>query len=452
MQMKHIKPLLLGLSLLSSGTAHAYDWESDLKHRLLCDFTQNRQEVLTYIRQYMPDATDAQIARWEASGALECMDIDGEKRYFSLAGRNLFRIDPLCRKVWNEKAGSNDFYAANEEADIRDIPQILCLAPEHPQHIALSRRVRVTYTLTVQPDAVPAGQVVRCWLPFPRRDHARQTDVRLLSASQPRYKIAKPNVAHSSLYMEQKAVAGQPVTFSECFEFTAHGAWFDLSAVKPYDTSSRLYREFTSEREQHVRFTPELRALADSLTKDIDHPAEKAKAIFTYINDHFPWASAREYSTIPNIPMYVLQNRHGDCGQVSLLFITLCRICGIPAHFQSGWQVHPGAVNLHDWSEIYLEGIGWVPVDQSYGIPSYAKDEQQRYFFLGGIDSWRLIVNADFGKDFSPKKKFPRSETVDFQRGEVEWKDGNLYFDQWDYDIQVEYLDEDIPASPKPGA
>ena len=35
-------------------------------------------------------------------------------------------------------------------------------------------------------------------------------------------------------------------------------------------------------------------------------------------------------STIENIPEYVLDNRHGDCGQVSLLFITLCRISGIP--------------------------------------------------------------------------------------------------------------------------
>ena len=74
------------------------------------------------------------------------------------------------------------------------------------------------------------------------------------------------------------------------------------------------------------------------------------------------------YSTIENIPEYVLDNHHGDCGQVSLLFITLCRCSGIPAHFQSGFMMHPGAWNLHDWAEIYLEGIGWVPVDQSFGI------------------------------------------------------------------------------------
>lgn len=433
--------LIIVFVLLFSAGASAYDWQTDLKHRLLCDFTESRTNVVNFIRTVIPNASDEKIAQWEASGALECMEIDGEKRYFHQAARNLFRIDPACRKAWDERNGNNNFYADNEIACMRNMPQILRDAPAHPQHIAQARRIRISYTITVQPDAVPAGEMVRCWMPFPRRDHVRQTDVQLLSTSQPDYQIARPEATHSSLYMERKAEAGKPVTFSESFEFTAHGSRFDLSDVKAYNTKSKLYKEYTREREQHVRFTPELRALADSLTRGIDNPVLKAKALFTYINDHFPWASAREYSTIPNIPMYVLKNRHGDCGQVSLLFVTLCRICGIPAHFQSGWQMHPGAVNLHDWSEVYFEGIGWVPVDQSYGIMNYSQSPDERYFYFGGIDSWRFLVNADFGKSFSPKKKFPRSETVDFQRGEVEWRGGNVYFDQWSYDIDVEYLD-----------
>lgn len=436
-----MKKLYFVFCLLVSVGASAYDWQTDLRHRLLCDFTESREDVVDYVRHYLPSVTDEQIAAWETSGALECMQIDGEKRYFSQAARNLFRIDPLCRNAWLRHFGTNNFYADGEIAYMRNIPQILRDAPRHPLHIAQARRIRVTYTLTVRPDAVPAGEVVRCWLPFPRRDHERQTSVELLSTSQPSYRIAPSQSTHSSLYMECKAEAGKPVTFSESFEFTAHGSHFTLSDVKPYNKKSKLYKEYTRERDEHVRFTPELRALADSLTRGIDNPVLKAKALYTYINDHFPWASAREYSTIPNIPMYVLRNRHGDCGQVSLLFITLCRICGIPAHFQSGWQMHPGAVNLHDWCEVYFEGVGWVPVDQSYGIQSWAEDDDQRYFYFGGIDSWRLLVNDDFGRPFSPRKKFPRSETVDFQRGEVEWRGGNLYFDQWTYDINVEYVD-----------
>ena len=165
---------------------------------------------------------------------------------------------------------------------------------------------------------------------------------------------------------------------------------------------------------------------------------KKAQLIFSWISGNIPWASALEYSTIPDISAYCLKNRHGDCGIQSLLFITLCRYNGIPAKWQSGWMLHPPEVNLHDWSEIFLEGIGWVPVDQSFGVQQ-SSDERVKFFYLGGIDAYRLIVNDDYSRDLYPAKIYPRSETVDFQRGEVEWRGGNLYFDAWQYHMDVQY-------------
>ena len=210
--------------------------------------------------------------------------------------------------------------------------------------------------------------------------------------------------------------------------------------ILPYDTAGALYKEYTAERETHIRFTPRIKELAANLTVGETNPLLKAQRIFRWINDHFPWASAREYSTIENIPEYVLDNCHGDCGQVSLLFITLCRCSGIPARFQSGFMMHPRAWNLHDWAEVYFEGAGWVPVDQSFGIPTFADNPEEKMFFMGGIDSWRMIVNSDYSMPLVPEKKYPRSETVDFQRGEVEWEGGNLYFPQWSYHMDIDYL------------
>ncbi len=109
-------------------------------------------------------------------------------------------------------------------------------------------------------------------------------------------------------------------------------------------------------------------------------------------------------------------------------------------------MMHPHERNLHDWAEIYFEGVGWVPVDQSFGIPSFADDAYldlnpgADYFYLGAIDSWRMVVNNDFGMDLDPEKKYPRSDMVDFQRGEVEWKKSNLYYPMWDWDMDVTYL------------
>lgn len=407
--------------------------------RLALDFNKTHEEVKEYIQRYIPGVTDAQMDHWEQTKALEICYINGQKWYFHNAAPNLFRIDPQCRTIKRQKDGEQK--SASMEDERTDIPAIIKMAPHSPYRLGPAHRMRVTYSLTVKPDVVPAGEIIRCWLPFPRNDIKRQTNVRLLSTS---YDYIKSPAAydHSSIYMEAKAEAGKSTVFSETFEYTSHGSWFGLKPadVKPYDKTTALYREYTANRRQHIIVTPRIQHLADSITAGITNPLLQARALYTYIDEHYPWASAREYSTIPNIPEYVLDNQHGDCGQVTLLFLTLCRAKGIPGHFESGFMVHPHEQNLHDWGEIYFEGVGWVPVDQSFGRPYWATDDATRYFYLGGIDSYRLIVNSDFGMPLYPAKRYPRSETVDFQRGEVEWQGGNLYFDKWNWNIKVNYL------------
>lgn len=421
------------LGFTSFASAQSQQWLGD---RLRIDFNKTHDQAKSYIKRYIPNVTDEQMNDWEKTNALETHYIDGKKMYFHSAGPNLFRIDPECRKIKEAKDGvEHDGYW---EADEIDIPAIMKSANKDRYHRAVPRKIHVRYTVTVKPDAVPAGETVRCWLPFPRTDQKRQTNVKLIKTSQDNYLRSPIGYDHSSLYMEKKAEAGKPTVFSEEFEYTSYGQWFNLKPedVKPYDTTSALYRKYTANRKQHIIVTPRIKHLADSLTRGITNPLLQTRAIFRYINDNYPWASAREYSTIGNIPEYVLDNHHGDCGQVTLLFLTLCRAVGIPGHFESGFMMQPGNTNLHDWCEIYFEGVGWVPVDQSFGIPYFAKDDATRYFLLGGIDGWRMIVNEDYSMPLYPAKKFERSETVDFQRGEVEWRGGNLYFDKWNWDLE----------------
>ena len=434
-----IASLFAFLPTLSLYAQHPHSWHKDRQNRIAIDFNKSHEEVKSYIKRYIPDVTDSLMEVWEQSHALETYYINGKKHYFHNAGPNLFRIDKACRDIKTGIGKVGDSGAMTD--DIVNIPAIIKNA--EASHLAEPKRIRVRYTITVNPDAVPDSTLLRCWMPFPRTDVKRQTNVKLISTSQDKFMRSPMWCDHSSIYMEKKAQKGQPTVFSEEFEFTTRGAWFNLkpSDVKPYNKHSAAYRKFTENRRQHIIVTPRLQQLADSITRGISNPLLQARAIFTYINDHFPWASAREYSTIPNIPEYVIDNKHGDCGQVTLLFLTLCRAKGIPGHFQSGFMMHPHEQNLHDWCEIYFEGPGWVPVDQSFGIMDFSNDEAIRYFFLGGIDSWRMVVNNDFSRDLYPAKKFPRSETVDFQRGEVEWYGGNLYFDKWHWAIDVQYLE-----------
>lgn len=456
-----------------------YSWERDLGQRLAADFNRTEAEVKEYIAGYVPEVTDEQIAAWTASGKLESMEIGGRRMYFRNAGPNLFRIDPALAaiKAAREKAEAAETGAPRDSAlkgheaiDARTIPAIMDqvraklaerqlaswnVPEDGTAFLALPKRMRVTFTLTVPANTLRPRKTLRCWLPYPRSDVARQSDIRFIEAgvdnvaySPDRIIFSDPSCPHSSLYMEARTRRDRATTFYEIFEYTSAGEWhpIDSSKVLPYDTESPAYKRYTADREKHVIVTPRIRALADSLTRGLANPYSQARALFSWIDASFPWASAREYSTLENIPEYVLASGHGDCGQVTLLFMTLCRAKGIPTQWQSGLMMHPGDKNLHDWGQVYFEGVGWVPVDQSFGIPSFARGAcldrhpGADFFFLGGIEPYRLVVNSDFGGQLSPEKKFPRSDTVDFQRGEVEWDFGNLYYNQWDYSFHIEYL------------
>ena len=65
-------------------------------------------------------------------------------------------------------------------------------------------------------------------------------------------------------------------------------------------------------------------------------------------------------------------------------------------------------------------------------------DPEIREFYFGHQDAYRLISNLDYGCDLFPPKRSLRSETADFQRGEVEIDGRNLYFDEWDHKFEFD--------------
>jgi len=433
--------LYLANDSISEHERYEMNFKLELMERIRKDFTKKDTFVIRYIKEHYPEVTEAELKAWEASNALENMTIDGEKWYFNSAARNLFRIDKEAAKRYKlPNGGQSD--SLNRFLEWY-IPRIVAQSKNSKKVLDSPVKMRVKYTLTVKPGQVPAGEVVRVWMPYPRQDVASHSGIELLSASQPLYVISPDTYPHKSIYMEQEAIEGETLSFSYEFVYTSYAQvhLFKPETVQLYDTTSAIYREYTKQSEPHILFSRNIQDKVKEVVGDEHNPYIKVKKIYEWIDTNFPWASAREYSTISNIPEYVLANRHGDCGQVSLLFITMARAAGIPAKWQSGWMMHPGNKNLHDWAEVYFEGIGWVPVDQSFGrVFGNEGNDETYYFFTKGLDPYRLIVNQDISGPFFPAKIYPRSETVDFQRGEVEWRGGNLYFDRWRYNMQIDYL------------
>ena len=226
---------------------------------------------------------------------------------------------------------------------------------------------------------------------------------------------------------------------------------FDLKPeqVRPCGDSAEL-RKFLGES-PHVVFTPEIRGLSRQIVGGETNDFRKAKLIYEWIGRNIQYSFAIEYSTIRNISDYCRCHGYGDCGQEAMLFITLCRASGVPARWQSGWHIFPGGKDIHDWAEIYLAPYGWVPVDPYMSVfttryaTALSPEERRevRDFYFGGLDQYRISANCDHSQTLSPPKQSMRSDNVDFQRGEMEYGNHNIYFDKYSYKLTYKELEAD---------
>ncbi|UCD28088.1 MAG: transglutaminase domain-containing protein, partial [Planctomycetota bacterium] len=307
-------------------------------------------------------------------------------------------------------------------------------------------RHKMRYKLTVHPNrpSVKTGSIVRCWLPFPQQ-YRQQKEIRLIRTRPTEHIIAPTFVddimgrgmPQRTVYLERRVDdPTRPIVFEEEFEYISSAYYPHIRDADARPLPADYGAAYLTERPPHILFTPQLRkAVHQAIGREIN-PLAKARKIFNFVAHNIRYCSEQEYSVIPSFTTKALTTRKGDCGIQSMLFITMCRAAGIPARWQSGYSTRPHAWDLHDWAEFYVEPWGWLPADVSYGFME-SDDPRIREFYFGHLDSYRLIINMDYGSPLQPAKKSLRSEPADFQRGEVEIDGRNLYFDEWDWDLKV---------------
>ena len=402
----------------------------EVLRRTRYDYALTGKDVLEEVKKMVPDATQADVDRWREAGDLQFRVIDGENRYFRRSVSNLFRFNADAKKRQKHATEEKKF---NTAAFVEKLVK-LSESSESPEVYPVKHEIH--YTLTVHPKnpRVKPGAVVRAWLPFPQ-EYRQQKDVKLVHSDPPATKISSASAPQRTVYFEQMiGDDAKPPRFEIEVEFvtSAYCPKLDPAKVQPYDVKGAVYRKYTAERPPHILFTSEVKDLAHEIVGDETNPLEKARRIFRWISKNVPWCAEQEYSIIPSLSAKGLTARRGDCGVQGTSFITLCRAAGVPARWQSGWQLKPGDLNMHDWAEIYIEPWGWLPADASWGMMK-SDNPAVRDFFCGHIDPYRMIVNLDYGRTLDPPKHSFRSEPIDFQRGEIEIDGHNLYFDEWEY-------------------
>lgn len=427
---------------VSAEQRQALLFQRERMRRILLDFTLSADEVEARVRKQIPDLTDAEFAKWNAAGLFEHQVIDGRTLYFKRSPGNLFRLSPeaVARRAVQAPITDGPMESLNDHQRA-----IFHAALDQHRASVLPQRLRMTQTLTVDADAVPAGKIVRAWIPYPQAIPGQQEDIRYVASVPAKHDIAPKSAPQRTVYLEKPAVAGQKTVFSVTYELTLLAQYHAIDPARVQaETITPELAPFVAERAPHIVFTDAMRAFSRKVVGEEKNPYRIAQKLFAAV-DRIPWAGAREYSTISNISDYALHAGHADCGQQTLLLMTLLRLNGIPARWQSGMVFAAdgsGYSNIHDWGYLYLPPYGWVPMDVTTGRlhPAAGDDPALEWFYLGGLDNWRIAFNADYGRRFEPPKHHFRSDDVDSQRGEAEWDGGNVYFDQLDYDFDWQVL------------
>lgn len=429
---------------LSLEERHTAEFEIDRLERIRKDFPLTEEALYEALGRSVRGLLKAEFRQWLDEGRFDFRVIDGEVRYMGSSVSNLFFRHPELegRRQPSKETAVLQIRKWETCRTIREA------AKKHHSPYVLPKTFAVQMKVTAHAGATPASGVVRAWLPIPR-GFPYQTGFQLLRASPAVKKIEPESSLIRSAYLEQLASPNQPVSFEIEYQYSTYGVYFDIdaSAVTACDHSDPELKPYLGEG-PHIRFTPEMRILSDQVAGNESNPGKKAKAFHDWIAENIKYSYAIEYSTIRNIGDYCRGRRYGDCGQEALLFITLCRLNGIPARWQSGWTTFPGSKSIHDWAEIYLAPYGWLPVDPYMGIfamqyasgLSPAQRREVRDFYFGGLDQYRLSANSDHCQKLVPPREAFRSDTVDFQRGELECNGRNIYFDRFSYELTAKEL------------
>lgn len=399
----------------------------NLQHLEKC-YIYTEEEALSIIRERIPSFAVEELKELRMDNKVDFIYIDETPRYLRSFCSTLFNVYPEFRQ---REAGEKKPVYEPDAVDAL-LAQPLTDGQETSAHIHIRHQVNL------EPTGLEEGRKVRVHIPLPVQ-RQQIHDLQILSVSPEPAAMPSDRDGHPTAYFEGPAMKGQSYSVEYAFDYI--GSYTDLSwkAIEKMEPEQGSIpdgmEEFLGEQLPHIQFTPYLRTLAAELADDSGDMLKTARNIYDYITTRVMYRFTRDYAAIDNLSEYCAVNLRGDCGIQALLFITLCRICGIPAQWQSGIDAKPGDIGMHDWAMFWLPSKGWLYADLSYGGSAYRRGHEKRWnYFFGNVDPFRIPINDQFQADLIPAKAFPREDPCDNQCGEVEYMDRGLYGSDWSFD------------------
>lgn len=202
------------------------------------------------------------------------------------------------------------------------------------------------------------------------------------------YKVEAYDISSSSLGLsEETSGLVTPAQLDEALKkYTAAG--FSLA------NKNNAYKNYLQVPDTDpYKKAGKVQALAEQLTKGIKGNYQKTSAILKYFTENPEFSYNLTVENPPSGQDFVehfLESKVGYCTYYATAATMLLRSAGIPARFVEGYgltaeniqqmnlgkEVLLNSINAHAWTEVYLDGIGWIAIDPTPGGVAGLQNDQ----------------------------------------------------------------------------
>lgn len=260
-----------------------------------------------------------------------------------------------------------------------------------------SRHFTFHYAFTVR--NLPAGKKTRIWIPAAHSDAYQEVKIISAKGDLPLKKTTESKYGNQMYYAETNS-AQPELHFDIEYDVIRHERVALAATSAPHVTSVSLSaqeKQMDLEPDTLVPITGLPADLAIKVTQGKTDSLDKARAIYDYVFTTMRYDKTGTGWGHGDV-LYACDAKKGNCTDFHSLFIAMARSQGIPARFEIGFPLPPDKHSseisgYHCWSDFYVDGKGWIPVD----ISEAWKHPEKRDYFFGSHDVNR--VQFTMGRD-----------------------------------------------------
>jgi transglutaminase-like putative cysteine protease len=259
-----------------------------------------------------------------------------------------------------------------------------------------TRHFTFHYAFTVK--NLPAGKRVRIWIPAAQSDAFQEVNVVSAKGDLP-LRSTRESKYDNDIYVAETGAAPPELHFDIEYDVVRHervglNHASHVMGASMTDTKA-LQRDLQPDALVPTTGLPA--DLAVKVTAGKTDPLDKARAIYDYVFTTMKYDKTGTGWGHGDV-LYACDAKKGNCTDFHSLFIAMARSQGIPARFEIGFPLpadkHSAEIaGYHCWSDFYVKGKGWIPVD----ISEAWKHPEKRDYFFGTHDVNR--VQFSMGRD-----------------------------------------------------